>query len=555
VWLCFLHAHYLKEAKIVRKVSLIVLLAGLLLLGVVTVGLAADPVYGGLWKDSLMSNPPDLDPAQATDTTSAEVGYQIFETLVEYDIEGNVAPLLAKSWDISNDGLTYTFYLQEGVKFHSNIEGGTPTVNGGREVTAEDWVWTFNYVCDPETKSPRAYFIDMIKGYQDYRDGKTDKLEGVRAVDDYTLEITIGSPLAYFISILAYNTFVVVPEEDVLKWGEDWNFHPVGTGPFKFEKWDQDSVIVLSKNEDYWMKDENGNPLPYLDGLEFRIIEDLTMEWEEFKMGNIYQAYVDDPFYYEAKELPGFSEKPQYGTYYYGMNVELEPFTSKKVRQAMNYAINRPALIELVMNGRATPAKGVLPPGMFGYYPGLEGYTYDPEKAKELLAEAGYPDGFEVTMQYNTSTGHKRIAEALQAQYGAVGIKINLKNVDWGTHLDSVERGEVPFFRMGWVADYNDADNFLYVLLNSENIGPQGNYSRFNNRAFDEWTKQGRLQTDPEIRKEVYARAEQLAVDEAPWVFIYHYTTHSLVQDYVQGYELPSFGQYSNKFRSVWLDQ
>ena len=538
-----------------RKI-ITVLLVGLLVVGLSAVGLASDK-YGGTWKDALMSNPPDLDPAQATDTTSSEMIYQMFEALVEYDNEGNVAPLLAESWDISKDGTVYTFNLRDDVYFHETIEGGTPTANGGRKVTAEDWVWTFNYIVDPETKSPRAYFIDMVIGYDEFRNGEVDHLTGVKALDDYTLEITIDRPFAPFLSVMTYNTFSVMPKEDVEKWGEEWNFHPVGTGAYKFDEWDQDSRLVMTKNENYWMKDEEGNPLPYMDKLEFRIIEDLTMMWNEFEIGNIYQTEVDDPFYTNAKEEYGdnFMERPWLGTYYYGMNIEKEPFDDVRVRKAMNYAINREAMIEIVMNGRATAAKGVLPPTMFGYNPDLEGYNYNPEKAKELLAEAGYPNGIEVTLQYNTSTGHKRIAEALQAQYAQVGIDVNLKNVDWGSHLDSVERGEVPFFRMGWVADYNDPDNFLYVLLNSENIGPRGNYSRYNNKAFDEWTKQGRIQTDPELRKEVYQKAERLVVEDAPWVFIYHYTTHSLVQPFVENYELPSFGQYSNKFRNVWLNQ
>ena len=519
--------------------------------------MADGPQYGGIWKDALEQNPPDLDPVQSTDTTSSEMIYQMFETLVEYDSEGNVVPLLAKSWDISEDGLVYTFHLRKGVHFHKTIEGGTLTANGGRKVTAKDWVWTFNYVCDPETKSPRAYFIDVIKGYDEFRDGKTDRLTGVRAVDDYTLEITLQRPFAPFISVLAYNTFSVMPKEDVEKWGDDWNFHPVGTGAFKFEKWEQDSVVAMTRNENYWKTDENGNQLPYLDGIEFRIIPDSTMMWNEFEIGNIYQTYVDDPFYQKAKEKypDSFRERPWMGTYYYGMNVEKEPFNNKKVRQAMNYAINRQAMIDLVLNGRFTPAKGILPPGMFGYNPDLEGYTYDPEKAKKLLAEAGYPDGFEVTLQYNSRDREKRIAEALQAQYQMVGINVKLQSIDWGTHLDTVERGEVPFFRMGWVSDYNDPDNFLYVLLNSENIGPRGNYARYHNPEFDRLTKKGRLVTDPKKRKELYQKAEKIAVEDAPWVFIQHYTTHSLVQPFVKGYELPSFGQYSNKFRDVWLDK
>lgn len=531
----------------------------LLVLGLMVGTVAAEqPKYGGIWKDALNANPPHLDPVFATDTTSAEVGYQLFETLVAIDPEGEVYPLLAESWEVKDNGTKFIFHLRKGVKFHATIEGGKPTANGGREVTAHDWVWTFNYITSPETNSPRAYFIDMVKGYEEYRNGEADHLAGVKALDDYTLQIETSYPFAPFIQVLTYNTFVVLPKEDVLKWGKkEFNFHPVGTGPFKFEKWVQDEKIVLSRNENYWRKDEYGNQLPYLDGIEFRIIVDHTIEYTEYKLGNIYQTYVDDPYYEEAKsgKVGQFFERPQMGTYYYGFNTEKPPFNDKRVRQAFNYAINRQAMIDLVMNGRATPAKGVLPPGMFGYNPDLKGYTYDPEKAKALLKEAGYGDGLEVTLQYNTSTGHKRIAEALQAQFAMVGIKVNLKNVDWGVHLDTIERGEVPFFRMGWVVDYPDPDNFLFVLLNSQNIGPRGNYSRFHNDKFDALTEGARLEGDQEKRRKLYQLAEQIAVEEAPWLFIYHYTTHSLVKDFVRGYELPAFGQYTNRFVDVWLDK
>ncbi|RCW48777.1 MULTISPECIES: ABC transporter substrate-binding protein [unclassified Halanaerobium] len=540
-----------------KKKLISIILTAVLIVGLSAAVMAETDKYGGVWKDALQSNPPQMDPAQSTDTKSAEMIYQLFETLVEYDSEGNIKPLLAESWDISEDAQTYTFHLRKGVHFHAETEGGTPTANGGREVTAEDWVWTFNHITSPETKSPRAYFIDMIKGYDAYRNGETDKLAGVRAVDKYTLEVELEKPFAPFLGTLAYNTFVVMPKEDVNKWGEDWNFHPVGTGAFKFESWEQDSVVRMSRNDNYWMKDEDGNQLPYLEALEFRIIPDYTMMWEEFQIGNIYQTYVDDPFYLDAKEnYPDtFFELPQLGTYYYGMNVEKEPFDDKRVRQAMNYAINREMMIELVQNGRNTPAKGIIPPTMFGYNEELEGYSYNPDKARALLAEAGYQDGFEVTLQYNTSKGHKRVAEALQAQYRQVGIDVKLQNLDWGSHLDSVERGEAAFFRMGWVADYNDPDNFLYVLLHSDNIGPEGNYARFSNERFDTLTEYARLETDPEKRKQAYQQAEKIAVEEAPWVFIYHYTTHSLVQPYVNNYELPAFGQHANLFRDVWISK
>lgn len=282
--------------------------------------------YGGVFRYGMMSNPPDLDPVHATDTSSSRVINQMFETLVGLDSEGNVIPLLAESWD-AKDGKVFTFHLRKGVKFHATTEGGKPTANGGREVTADDWVWTFNYICNPETNSERAYFVDMIKGFKDYQEGKADKLEGVKKIDDYTLQIELEYPFAPFISVLTYNTFVVLPKEDVEKWGDQFNFHPVGTGPFKFEEWVQDQKVVLSKNESYWMKDKDGNPLPYMDGIEFRVLPELSTEWTEFTLGNLEAIdEVDDPYYKEAKEKYQFYERPQMGTYYYGMNVTLEPF-------------------------------------------------------------------------------------------------------------------------------------------------------------------------------------------------------------------------------------
>ncbi len=547
-----------KNEEVVALRKFTFLMVCVLVFSLSVVGFAA-PKYGGIWKDALQNNPPHLDPVQGTDTTSSEVGYQLFETLVANDTEGELVPLLAESWEVNDNSTVFTFKLRKGVKFHATTEGGKPTANGGREATAHDWVWTFNYICSPDNiNSPRAYFIKDIKGYTDYQDRKIDALAGVEALDDYTLKITLEGPFAPFIAVLAYNTFVVLPHEDVEKWNKDWNFHPVGTGPFKFESWTQDDKLILSRNENYWAKDENGNQLPYLDGIEFRIIEDYSVMWEEFKVGNIYQTYVDDPYYLEAlaQYKESFFERPQLGTYYYGMNMEIEPFANNKpLRQAMNYAVNREALNELVMNGRQTPAKGVLPPGMFGYNPDLKGYTYDPKKAKELLKEAGYPNGFEITLQYNNNTFHARVAEAMQAMYAQVGIKINLKNAEWGTHLDTTERGEVPFFRMAWVCDYNDPDNFLYVLLNSANKGAQGNYTRYHNPIVDMLTLQAQRESNPVLRKKAYQDAEQIIVEEAPWVFIYHYSTHSLIQPYVRNYELPSFGQYANKFTSVWLDK
>ncbi|MDI3480924.1 MAG: peptide/nickel transport system substrate-binding protein [Tepidanaerobacteraceae bacterium] len=507
---------------------------------------------------AIMANPRNLDPVFATDTSSSRIIYQIFETLVDYDKDGNVQPLLAESWDVSPDKKTYTFHLRKGVHFHKTV-AGEPTTNGGREVTADDWVWTFNYILNPDTNSPRAYFLDMIKGYKDYQDKKTDHIAGISKVDDYTLKIEIDYPFAPFLSVLACNTFSVLPREDVEKYGkEQFNFHPVGTGPFKFEKWIQDDKIVLSRNDNYWQKDKNGNQLPYLDGLEFRVITDLAMEWTEFELGNVDQIEeVADPYYAEAKAKKGFQETAEPATYFYCFNLQKPPFKDNKaLRQAFNYAIDRKALIDIVRNGRALPATGVLPPGIMGYDENIQPkYTYDLEKAKALLKEAGYPDGIKVELVYNTSDTHKSIAEALQAQLKNAGIDVSLKNIDWSALLDAADKMEIPFFRMGWTADYPDPDNFLYVLLNSANIGARGNYSGFNNKKFDELTNQARIEIDQAKRTELYKQAEAIAREEAPWLFIYHYTDHMLVQDYVKNAVKPFMGEYTMKYTQVKLEK
>ncbi|HHX24452.1 MAG TPA: ABC transporter substrate-binding protein [Thermoanaerobacterales bacterium] len=505
----------------------------------------------------VISNPPKLDPVFATDTSSARIIYQIFETLVEYDNDGNVQPLLAESWDISDDGLEYIFHLRKGVKFHDSIEG-EPTANGGREVTADDWIWSFNYILDPDTNSPRAYFLDMVKGYKDYQEKKTEQIAGITKIDDYTIKVELEYPFAPFLSILAYYTFNVLPKEDIEKHGtEQFNFHPVGTGPFKFEEWIQDDRIVLIKNENYWQKDESGNSLPYLDRVELRVVNDLAMQWTEFNLGNLdIIEEVDSPYYDQAKDMPNYIERPQLGTYYYGFNVTMAPFKDNKaLRQAFNYAIDREALIELVINNRAVPATGLLPPGIMGYDEDIEPkYTYDPEKAKELLAEAGYSNGIKVELTYNTHDAHKRIAEALQSQMQQVGIEVSLRNIDWGALLDAADRLEIPFFRLGWVADYPDPDNFLYVLLHTDNIGSNGNFSGFSNAEFDELIKKARIETEPAVREELYKKAEAIAREEAPCLYIYHYTTHGLAQPYVKNMRVPFFGSYSLKYTKLDIE-
>ncbi|MDR1915553.1 MAG: ABC transporter substrate-binding protein [Synergistaceae bacterium] len=517
----------------------------------------ASPKYGGVVRWHEVSNPPKLDPHMATDTTSARITYCLFENLVVNSLDGqSIEPWLAESWSASSDGLTWTFKLRKGVYFHKEVEG-KPTENGGREVTAEDWKWSFERMV--RDKSPRAYFIEQVAGYQDMVDGKSNEWSGIKAIDKYTLQFTLSEPFSPFVSVLAYNSFVVVPKEDVLKWGTDFNFHPVGTGPFAFQEWKQDQRVTLKRNANYWRKDGQGNQLPYLDGWEMVIIPDGTVAWEEFKKGNIdLMRDVPERAVAEGRKLFGdhFLEKEQPGTYYWGFNMTKEPYKSNKaLRHAFNYAIDRNKINELVLEGLWFPAKGVLPPSIPAYNPNLKGFEYNPAKARELMKEAGFEKGFEATLTVNPNVRNRAVAEAIQAQVAELGIKLNIQVLDWGVQLDLLDRGESDIYRMGWVADYLDPDNFLFVNLHSSNIGAKGNYSYYKNPEADKLMEEGRVETDPAKRIEIYQKAEEIIVEDAPWIYLFYYYNNLAVQKWTEGVSLPAFGDYTAPMDTVWINK
>lgn len=541
-----------------KAISLFLLTVALCVMSAGLVLAAEEPQYGGIARWHEVSNPPMLDPHMATDTTSARTYILMFDTLVTNSDDGQkIIPWLAESWNASKDGKVWTFKLRKGVHFHKQTEGGKATANGGREVTAEDWKWSFERMI--RDKSPRAYFIDMVDGYQEMVDGKAKEWKGIKVIDKYTLQFTLKEPFTPFVSVLAYQALCVVPKEDVTKHGKEFKFHPVGTGAFTFESWRQDQKVTLKRNPNYWRKDANGKQLPYLDGFEIVVIPESTVAWEEFKKDNInFMRDVPERQVAEARKLLGsnFLFNPQPGIYYFGFNMRMEPFKgNKKLRQAMNYAIDRKRMNDLVMEGLFVPASGVLPPSMPGFNKNLKGYEFNPEKAKQLMAEAGYPNGLEITMQVNQSARNKAVAEAAQAQLAELGIKMNIKIVDWGVHLDMLDRGECEMYRMGWVVDYLDPDNFLYINLHSTNLGIKGNYSFYKNDEVDKLLAEARVITDQKKRVELYQKAESIIVDDAPWMFLLYYGNWVATQKYVRNAVLPAFGDYSMRMDDVWFSK
>ncbi|TDX49049.1 ABC transporter substrate-binding protein [Orenia marismortui] len=502
--------------------------------------------YGGTFKGRVKSDPPTLDPAHSTDTTSSRIIRNIFDGLVAFDKDLNVVPAIAKSWEVSEDSLTWTFNLNKGVKFHN-----------GREVKADDFVYTFRRILDPKTKSPRVWLFDGIKGAKEFSNGEANKVSGLRALDDYTLEITLAKPFTPFLSVLAMENAYVVPKEEVEKYGEEFAQHPVGAGPFKFVEWKHDSKVILEKNEDYYV-----NGRPYLDKVVYRVIPEGSSAFAEYEQGSIYQEVDDDLPAGQIKRImdptgdfsEDFSNIARLGTFYIGLNTQKEPFNNKKVRQAINYAVNKKVLTQVVLNGVVKPAKGILPPTMPGYNPDLEGYEFNIEKAKKLLAEAGYPDGLPGTYElaYNTSKKNQSIVEAIQSNLKQIGINITLMNMDWGTYIKKVDNGETQMFRLAWIADYPDPDNFLYVLFHSDNAGPGGNGAFYMNSEVDQMLDKARAMKPGKERLALYQKIEKQIVDDAPWIPVYYYTAPILVKPFVHNYVFTA--QSALPLTNVWLE-
>lgn len=509
------------------------------------------PVNGGVYRRAFADSFIVLDPASIKDSNSHEVCRQMYDGLVEFGKDAQPVPSLAKSWQISDDKLFYTFKLQPNVRFHS-VSGGKPTKNGGRILTAEDVVYTFNRLLRPSDDFQGAFF-QVIKGSAELVSGKSEKLSGIKAISSDTVQFELEKPFAPFVSLLGMCNAFIVPREDTEGVDVDLKKNPVGTGPFQWVG-KEGETLVLEANKEHF------RGRPHLDKLEFPVISAESDRFKSFQRGELMHVDVPDSEYKNLKQDPILAkdllEASRWGTNYLGMNLRKPPLDNKLVRKALNYAIDRGAIVKLVLNGRAKIAHGVLPPGIPGFDPALEGYSYDLEKARQLLAEAGYPGGKgfpEIVLQYNKDIIHTRIGEFILANLNDLGIGCRIVEMDFGSHLKSVESGEAMFFRMGWTVDYPDPDSFLYTLFHSSNIGNGYNFTGLKIDELDKILDKARFETESERRVSLYRRAEKLIVEEAPWIFLYFYTTHLLHQPEVRGIELGAMGQPFIEYRNIWL--
>ncbi|UDK98410.1 ABC transporter substrate-binding protein [Lysinibacillus sphaericus] len=446
-----------------------------------------------------------LDPATVTEGESFKVTVNIYETLINFgEQDVTLKPGLAKSWKASEDGLTYTFQLEEGVKFHD-----------GSDFNAEAVAKNFERWKAGADKFP--YFMSQ------FTMGGEQIIESITPEGDYTVVFKLKQPQAPFLKNLAMSPFAIASPKAFEANDDALIDKPVGTGPFKFVNWTRNDSITIEKNTDYRIAG-----LPKLDKVIFRSIPDNSARLNALNNGEVDVVDGLSPSDKGSIETNGdlqLIERPSMNVGYLGLTVTRPPFDNVKVRQAVNYAIDKQALVDAFYEGLAEPAKNPMPPVIAGYNDDITGYAYDPEKAKALLKEAGY-DGKEIELwampvpRPYMPDGQK-IAEAIQKNLADVGIPSKIVSFEWATYLEKAQNGEADAFLLGWTGDNGDADNFIYTLLDADNIG-SNNYTFYDNPELHKLLVAAQTEVNEDKRNELYKQAQVIISEDAPWVPLAH---------------------------------
>ncbi len=440
----------------------------------------------------------------------------IYDRLVEIEVDdqgtSKIVPSLAEDWDISGDGLEYTFHLRQGVKFQN-----------GNDFTAEDVVYTFNRLLTVQG-GVNTELLDQVKGAAELIEGSADTLEGVEAVDDYTVKVTLKEPFAAFLSCLTAPGLSIYDSEATEAAGDQFGMDPavtVGTGPFKFAGWTFNDQLVLEKNEDYW------KGAPELPGVVIKIIPDTETQTMMFESGEL--DLIDLDFVTDAADrfLETYPDQivqgPRVGITYFTMNFNIEPFQDVKVRQAVQMAIDRQAILDALYGGRGQVEHGIYPFGLIGFHDGKSKISYDPEGAKALLTEAGYGSGFTMELAADASASDTvtMALEIIKEQLAEAGIHAEIKNYDESTWLETRKAGELGSFMSTWTADFNDPENFIYTFFGNEEKTRIRSINYPDTAVMSRVSKARGIVNEDERLAEYQALEEKLIHEDAAWVPMY----------------------------------
>jgi peptide/nickel transport system substrate-binding protein/oligopeptide transport system substrate-binding protein len=506
---------------------------------------------GGTFK-MYIGEPAFIDPVNLQESEGTQVGQSLFDSLVTFDpITSEIMPAAAASWSANEDATVWTFKLVEGATFHD----GTP-------VTAADFKYAWERICTPANLSEISYHLAPVKGYDEMQAEEATELEGVKVVDDYTLEVTLSYAFGDFELVVGHPALAPVPKAVVEADPAAFAEKPVGNGPFMMtEPWAHDQYIKVAKYDGYYGEE------PYIDAVDFVIIADTDTAFLEFQAGNL--DFVPVPTGQIAATVAQYGEAPdgytvnpgeqvslggEQAIYYLLVNNAQEPLDDPLVRQAMSLAIDRQDICDKVFEGTREPATGIVPPGIIGWEPGAFPYSkYDVEAAKAKLAEAGYPDGEgfpTITIEFNSGVGHEDILQLVQEDLKAVGINGDLVGSEWAQYLDKLAEGDYSIGRLGWIADYPAMDNFLYPLFKT---GSADNYSFYSNTEVDAMLDEARAIPDGDARLAKYIEIENILGEDSPVIPMFYYKHTRVASERVNNGIYSPNGLF--QFDKVWLSE
>ncbi len=482
-------------------------------------------VEGGDLVIAVLSDAQSLDPAGSNDSPSSVVQANIYETLVTRNDDNELEPGLAESWE-AVDELTWEFKLREGVKFHDGTDFNAEAVKANLE-----------RILNPDVASPRLFLYEMV----------TD----VTVIDDYTVQIKTEYPFAPLLAHLSHNGGGIVSpaviEEDLAAMkdgklaGTIINQKPVGTGFFKFESWNPDDKIKLVRNDDYW------GDKPHVDTVTFQVSPESATRNADLERGFVQITDPVQPVEVSSINNSDFGkvfQKPSSSLSYIGFNTQKAPFDDARVRQAISMLVDRQEIIDGIYEGFGIEARGPIAPGIFGHNDDLPLIEKDVEKAKQLLADAGYADGFKTTIWTNDSDQRTDTAIMLQHVLKEVNIDVEIEQLEWGAYLAKTSAGEHDMFILGWSNTPGDADYGLYPLFHSSQFGESGNRTFYKNDKVDALLDEGRREADQEKRNEIYKEAQQLIVEDAPMIFIHHQEYLLGISNKIKGFDIDTSGVY-----------
>jgi oligopeptide transport system substrate-binding protein len=522
--------------------------------------------FGGVFRMNEVEDITSLYPISVNDATSHRVASQVFEGLVklsQYDL--TIMPSIAEKWEKNADATEWTFSIRKGVKFHDNA---CFPDSKGREVTAQDVVYCLKNLCTASAENQQfsSTFKDRVVGANEYFQSTVDNspladgVAGIKAIDDYTVQIKLMYPFAGFLNIMSMPGCWIYPKEAVEKYGADMRINCVGTGPFQVKTIKESEAIVLERNPDYWDVDPNGNQLPYLDALKFTFVKEKKSELLEFKRSNLDMVYeipvemITDILgeLDHAKEANApfhLQVIPAMRIFYLSFQIQSDVFDKKDVRLAFNYAVDREKIVTYTLQGEGVPGiYGIVPPSFKEYdIKKIKGYSFDPDKARKHLADAGYADGKgfpKLTLQINNAGNGRniQIGEVIQKMLKEnLNIDIEMNVLPLSEHVERFESGKALFWKTGWTADYPDPETFL-TLLYSKHIPKNHadksyiNASRYTNVKFDSLFTLAMKEVDPKKRMDLYLQADQVAIDDAAIMPIFYEENYRLVQTYVKNF-------------------